>query len=313
MSMFEPFTESAREAMVYAHETATGSNKIDVEDILLGILATDSAGRWALSAAGVKLEEAKRVVEQCRLQESGAYGKIEKFQQEKIFSPHAKRIIEFAFEHARKLHHNYIGTEHLLLGILEQNAHKRSRAITQVCGDRAAIEAEIRRIVATTPRESKESQPAAARAHEVSGSMWEPFAEDARQAVVNAQAAAMQARLPYIGSEHLLLGIMAVGSGVGWETLNQAGVQKAAVDAVARKYSVKSKAGESDLVFTVGAKQAIERAFAARFQMKHGRIGTGHLLIALVDGDDHIERIFSELHIERELIKRSAIDRLRSS
>ncbi len=310
--MWEPLTESARLAMVNATDEASHGSSIDTEHLLLGILATDSIGAHALAGSGITLAEARRVVEECRRQEGVAARTVDDFRQEKVFSPDAKRVIERAFEHARRLHHNHIGTEHLVLGILQQNTDGRSRAITQICGDAAAIDAEIRRLVTTTPQESKESRPQTAPAHGMSGSMWEPFAEDARQAVVHAQSAAEKAGVTFIGSEHILLGIMAVGSGVGWEALNSAGVQEDAVEAIVRKYSVKTKAIEADLVFTPNSKRVIEGAFAAAFQMKHGYIGTGHLLIALADGDETIDRIFAELHVDREGIKRSAIERLQS-
>jgi len=309
--MWEPFTESARLAMVNATDEASRWNSIDTEHLLLGILATDSIGAHALSTAGITLAEARRAIEECQHQEHGAARTVEDFRQEKVFSPGAKRVIELAFEQARELRHNYIGTEHLVLGILQQNTAGQSRAITQICADAAAIEAEIKRLVATMPQESKESRPATAPTHGMSGSMWEPFAEDARQAVVYAQSAAMKLGVTFIGSEHILLGIMAVGSGVGWETLNSAGVQADAIEAIVRKYSVKTKAREAYLVFTPDSKRVIEAAFAAAYQMKESHIGTGHLLIGLLDGDN-IERIFDELNINREQIKRSAIERLQS-
>ena len=309
--MWEPFTETARQAIVFASEEAQSRSEIGAEDILLGILATDSAGAHALSAAGVKLEAARAVVREHRLHRSD-HRETEEFRQEMLFSSGAKRVMERAFEQARQFNHNYIGTEHLLLGILEQNTNDQSPAISQICGDGVVIEAEVKRLVAVTPHESKKNRSVMPPAAEASPSMWEPFMEDARQTIVLAQEAAMRLDVAYIGSEHILLGIMAVGSGIGFEMLSAAGAQRVAVEAIVRTHSVKTKPDQIQYVFTPAAKKVIEAAFDAAFQMKQTHINTGDLLIALLD-DEHIERIFDELHIDRARIRRSTIERLRSS
>src|ERR1700739_4275162 len=117
MSMWEPFTERARRSIVLAQEEAQrlGNNYIGTEHILLGIISEgESPAAKVLETLGVNLAKARQEVE--AIIARGA----EIVQQEMIFTPPAKRAIELAFEEARQLNHNYVGTEHLLLGLIRQ-------------------------------------------------------------------------------------------------------------------------------------------------------------------------------------------------
>ena len=111
MSMWEPFTERARRSIVLAQEEAQrlGNNYIGTEHILLGIISEgESLAAKVLETLGVNLAKVRQEVEAI----VGRGGQT--VQQEMVFTPRAKRVIELAFEEARQLNHNYIGTEHLL-------------------------------------------------------------------------------------------------------------------------------------------------------------------------------------------------------
>jgi ATP-dependent Clp protease ATP-binding subunit ClpC len=126
MSMWEPFTERARRSIVLAQEEAQrlGNNYIGTEHILLGIISEgESLAAKVLETLGVNLAKVRQEVEAI----VGRGGQT--VQQEMVFTPRAKRVIELAFEEARQLNHNYIGTEHLLA-----RPHPRGR---RRCGPRA--------------------------------------------------------------------------------------------------------------------------------------------------------------------------------
>ncbi|MGB6600687.1 MAG: ATP-dependent Clp protease ATP-binding subunit, partial [Candidatus Cybelea sp.] len=76
-------------------------------------------------------------------------------QQEMVFTPRAKRVIELAFEEARQLNHNYIGTEHLLLGLIREGEGVAARVLTNLGVDPAKVR------VQTTSLLGAEGQPAA--------------------------------------------------------------------------------------------------------------------------------------------------------
>src|SRR5688500_15835668 len=116
--MFERYTERARRVLFFArYETSQlGSRAIDTEHFLLGLI-----------------REAKGVTSRIFAQHQLSFGSIRKEIEartgfrEKVstsveipFSAEAKRVLQFAAEEADRLKHNYIGTEHLLLGILRE-------------------------------------------------------------------------------------------------------------------------------------------------------------------------------------------------
>ncbi|MGB9652483.1 MAG: ATP-dependent Clp protease ATP-binding subunit, partial [Candidatus Cybelea sp.] len=72
-----------------------------------------------------------------------------------VFTPRAKRVIELAFEEARQLNHNYIGTEHLLLGLIREGEGVAARVLTNLGVDPAKVR------VQTTSLLGAEGQPAA--------------------------------------------------------------------------------------------------------------------------------------------------------
>src|SRR5438309_2056232 len=110
MGMWEPFTEQARHAVVRAQEVAQmfGNNFIGTEHIVFALGDTDDdLGRVLANAVDR---------DQLRAELGGAGTAV---QREMVFTPAAKRSIELAFEHARRLNHNYIAAAHLALGIVD--------------------------------------------------------------------------------------------------------------------------------------------------------------------------------------------------
>jgi len=116
-SRFEKFSERARHVLTIAQEEARQMNHsyIGTEHVLLG-LAREEAGVAAkvLTNLGVSLNKIRSAVEFISSRgERPSTG-------ETGLTPRAKRVIELAIDEARQLSHNYIGTEHLLLGLLRE-------------------------------------------------------------------------------------------------------------------------------------------------------------------------------------------------
>jgi len=152
MSMWEPFTERARRSIVLAQEEAQrlGNNYIGTEHILLGIISEgESLAAKVLESLGVNLSKVRQEVEAI----VGRGGQT--VQQEMVFTPRAKRVIELAFEEARQLNHNYIGTEHLLLGLIREGEGVAARVLTNLGVDPAKVR------VQTTSLLGAEGQPTA--------------------------------------------------------------------------------------------------------------------------------------------------------
>jgi len=116
-SRFEKFSERARRVLTLAQEEAQHFNHtyIGTEHILLGLAREEEGvGAKVLANLGVGLSKARSAVE-------FIIGRGEKPSTSEIgLTPRAKRVIELAIDEARHLGHNYIGTEHLLLGLLRE-------------------------------------------------------------------------------------------------------------------------------------------------------------------------------------------------
>jgi ATP-dependent Clp protease ATP-binding subunit ClpC len=117
--MFERLTDRARKVMALANQEAQRFNHeyIGTEHILLGLVKEGSGvGANVLKNLGVDLRRVRLEVE--KLVKSGpemvTMGKLPQ-------TPRAKKVIEYAIEEARNLNHNYVGTEHLLLGLLREH------------------------------------------------------------------------------------------------------------------------------------------------------------------------------------------------
>ncbi len=115
--MWQRFTERARRAIFFAQEEAgrLGENHVSTEHILLGLIReTDSVSARILEELGYKLSTIRAEVERCAVRGDGK--STGQFQ----LTPRAKRVIDLAYDEARGFNHNYIGTEHLLLGLVRE-------------------------------------------------------------------------------------------------------------------------------------------------------------------------------------------------
>ena len=117
--MFERFTDRARKVMALANQEAQRFNHdvIGTEHILMGLVKEGSGvGATVLKNFDVDIKKLRLEVE--KHVKSGpdmvTMGKLPQ-------SPRAKKVIEYAIEEARALNHNYVGTEHILLGLLRES------------------------------------------------------------------------------------------------------------------------------------------------------------------------------------------------
>ena len=115
--MFERFTDRARRVVVLAQEEARRLNHahIGTEHLLLGLIHEgDGVAAKALEALGVKRAAVRREVEE-------TVGRGQRPPPGHIpFTPRAKTVLELSLRESNQLGHNYIGTEHILLGLLRE-------------------------------------------------------------------------------------------------------------------------------------------------------------------------------------------------
>ncbi|MBV9850377.1 MAG: ornithine carbamoyltransferase [Armatimonadetes bacterium] len=138
--MWQRFTERARKVVFYAQEEAgrLGENYVSTEHLLLGLVReNDSVAARILDRIGVSLGRIRSEIERQVSRGDGRLG------QDMQLTPRAKRVIDLAYDEARQLNNNYIGTEHLLLGLIREGEGLAGRVLSKLGVDLDRTRAEV--------------------------------------------------------------------------------------------------------------------------------------------------------------------------
>ncbi|AAQ00152.1 MULTISPECIES: ATP-dependent Clp protease ATP-binding subunit [Prochlorococcus] len=145
--MFERFTEKAIKVIMLAQEEARrlGHNFVGTEQILLGLIGEGTGvAAKVLKSMGVNLKDSRVEVEKIIGRGSGFVAV------EIPFTPRAKRVLELSLEEARQLGHNYIGTEHLLLGLIREGEGVAARVLENLGVDLTKVRTQVIRMLGET-------------------------------------------------------------------------------------------------------------------------------------------------------------------
>jgi len=124
------------------------------------------------------------------------------------FTDRARRVVVLAQEEARMLNHNYIGTEHILLGLIHEGEGVAAKALESMDISLEAVRAQVEEIIG-------QGQQAP------SGHI--PFTPRAKKVLELSLREALQLGHNYIGTEHILLGLIREGEGVAAQVLVKLG------------------------------------------------------------------------------------------
>ncbi len=130
------------------------------------------------------------------------------------FTDRARRVVVLAQEEARMLNHNYIGTEHILLGLIHEGQGVAAKAIESVGISLDEVREQVEEMIGRST-----SAP--------TGHI--PFTPRAKKVLELALREALELGHNYIGTEHLLLGVMREGEGVGAQVLVKLGADRSRV------------------------------------------------------------------------------------
>lgn len=126
--MFGRFTERAQKVLALAQEEAVrlGHNNIGTEHILLGLIREgEGIAAKALLSLGLGLEKIQDEVE-------SLIGRGQEQPTNIAYTPRAKKVIELSMDEARKLGHTYVGTEHILLGLIREGEGVAARVLNNL-------------------------------------------------------------------------------------------------------------------------------------------------------------------------------------
>lgn len=149
MSMWRYFSENAANAAFAAKEEAVRrlSMYVSTEHLLLGICAIECSAVEVLRKLGATPEQVLRAIEEQMTPGENRDGEV-------TLTPRAKRAIDLAYSEVFRLRHGYVGTEHLLLGLLRERDGLAGRAL-----EKLGISLEVaRRTVEETPLSNERRQ-----------------------------------------------------------------------------------------------------------------------------------------------------------
>lgn len=127
------------------------------------------------------------------------------------FTKRARKVLSLAQEEARSLNHNYIGTEHLLLGLLSEGEGVAAQVLSKLGVDLKEIRSKVEFIIGRGDHVVLEGEIG--------------LTPRAKKVIALAMDEAHRMQHHYIGTEHLLLGLVREGEGIAAKVLNDLGIQ----------------------------------------------------------------------------------------
>ncbi len=317
---FAKLTKRARKVLHQAQEESRRMLKqyIGSEHLLLGLLREgEGVGAHVLLSLGVELERAREVVERL----------TEQSEQEKVgeigLTSDGKQVIERAVEEARRLNHQYVGTEHLLLALVHVQESMAARALQEMGLDEEQIRTQTMRMLSRSSEARSSASVQSAERSPIQMWLWrkkdrferedrdrfDRFNEHARRVLSLAQEEAQRFQHNYIGTEHLLLALVRLKESTAGQIFSEMGIELERVCS-----AVEFIIGRGDRIvlgeigLTPRAKKVIELAIDEARRLEHHYIGTEHLLLGLVrEGEGIAAGVLESMGLDLEKVRQTTL------
>ncbi|MHC4599312.1 MAG: Clp protease N-terminal domain-containing protein [Planctomycetota bacterium] len=326
--MFDRFTDRARKVMGLARQEAQrfGHDFIGTEHILLGVVQDETGvPARALRSFGITLMKVRLEVE--RQVHSGdttrSVGQLP-------FTPRAKKALELAMDKAGKLRHNYIGTEHLFLGLLKEQDGMAARVLTGLGLKLEELRNRVLNfIVVRGPKERNEypsleldgedtmleddgSDEVLPDLEEITDlpEVFDRLTDRARRVLGLARQEVQRFCHDYIGTEHILLGVVQEEKGVAASVLRNMGIalKKVRLEVERQAHSGDTTRSVGQLPFTPRAKKVLELSKEEAGDLGYTYIGTEHLLLGLLKEQDGMAaRVLFGLGLQLEDVREQVL------
>ena len=292
---------------------------IGTEHLLLGLLRReDGVTAQLLTGLGVELGKVRSAVELVIGRgEQPATGTMHP-------TPRTKKVLTLAAEEAQRLGRDAVDTPHLLLGLVREGQGVAAGVLESLGATldtlREAVEALPEDVEGEQHREEQEDDSG------VSGSPWWEQADGStapggrfdlltarvKKVLVLAEEEARRLNHNHIGTEHLLLGLVREGKGTGSVVLADLGVDlgkaRSTVESVVHRGERPAAGG---VQLNPQATQTIELAVEEARRLRHGYVGTEHLLLGLVrEGKARQQAYWSGLDVSAEQVSSAVQQRL---
>jgi len=200
------------------------------------------------------------------------------------FTDRVRKVLKMARDEAARLNHEYVGTEHLLLGLTREGEGVAAAVLTN-------LNVELEEIIRTIDATVKKGKTPQTRGLDL------PYTSRAKKVLELAMSEARELSHSYVGSEHLLLGLLREEKGIAAQVLVAAGLTLESARAETLRL-LGGEAGrvvsdarffhsydETEFVFSPSVSRILHLARDAATILRQPLIDTEHLLIALVGED----------------------------
>ena len=210
------------------------------------------------------------------------------------FTDRARRVVVLAQEEARLLNHNWIGTEHILLGLISESDGVAAKVLEQLGISQQAVREKVELIIGEGDK--------------APGSHI-PFTPRAKKVLELSLREALQLGHNYIGTEHILLGLIREGEGVGAQVLVNLGADLSSVrQGVIQQlsgYAVRGRRGGPAMSEPRRETPAVSMgAVEARRLAGSSPVGSHHYLLGLLaDQQSMAAKALAELGVTREAVE----------
>ena len=295
---FDKFTERARRVLSLAQEEAQRfqHNYIGTEHLLLGLVREgDGVAAKVLSNMGVELYRVRNAVE-------FIIGRGDRIVLGEVgLTPRAKKVIELAVDEARRLNHHYIGTEHLLLGLVREGSGIAAGVLESLGVNLEKVRTQTIQVL---------SQSGAAQTMETAAISTPSQTEAVKKVLSLAQEESHFYQHDYVGTEHLLLGLVREGDGVAAKVLSKLGAElekvRSAVEFIVKRGE---HTGAGERVLTRRATEVMAQATFEARRLKHDYVGTEHVLLGLVRSDESIaEAVLRSMGVKMETVRTAVME-----
>jgi ATP-dependent Clp protease ATP-binding subunit ClpA len=295
------FTDRVRKVLQIAREEALRLRHefVGTEHILLAVIREGEGVAMAvLTNLNVDAEEMSRDVEaalkQGRTTPSGDL--------ELPYTSRAKKVLELAMSAARELNHSYVGSEHLLLGLLGEEKGIAAQFLNRAGVTLELARTETLRLLGGAPPGS----PGSARVTPSHDEVRFVFSPPVSKVLGLARSAAVATGRPAIDTEHILIGMLAE-HGHAMSILESLNVSTSELSRRLAPKEEREAPSErrTDIPYVPNAKRAVWLAVVEAVALRHETVGSGHLLLGLLCVPGAARDLLTGLGVSEDLVRKN--------
>ena len=304
--MWQRFTERARKVVFYAQEEAQkfGEGFVSTEHLLLGLVREpDSVASRVLEKLGVTNNRVRVEVEKQlpRGDPDPSAGMT--------LTPRAKRVIDLAYDEARGLNNAYIGTEHLLLGLVREGDGLAGRVLAKLGVD---LERARREVVALQDAEAASRgetnvRPRTTFTDDLRHYRWDAYDAEAQAALLRAHAVAESLGETHLTPLHLVLSLLESPDSGALRALQAVGIEPERLRAEVERHRVWAEGAPESIQLSPNGRKVMDGATLEAQGLGSDRLGSEHLLLGLFRGNpDGLGRILTDLGASLTALRQAA-------